>query len=80
MRNQNKKCLFVTIMVVPIVRVIFEILELSLGDLKLKLSGMNETHLSQSFVKPTQKVTTTSIPNMEIIEREQNRRINHIRL
>ena len=80
MRNQNKKCLFVTIMVVPIVRVIFEILELSLGDLKLKLSGMNETHLSHSFVKPTKKVTTASIPNMEIIEREQNRRINHIRL
>lgn len=80
MRNQNKKCLFVTIMVVPIVRVIFEILELSLGDLKLKLSGMNETHLSQAFVKPTKKVTTTTTIPMEIIEREQSRRINHIRL
>ena len=66
-------------MVIPIVRVTFEILELSLGDLKLKLSVMNETDLNQSFVKPTQKVTTTTIP-MEIIEREQSRRINHIRL
>ena len=79
MRNQSKKCLFLTIMVVPIVRVIFEILELSLGDLKLKLSVMNETHLNQSFVKPTKKVTTATIP-MEIIEREQSRRIDHIRL
>ena len=79
MRNQNKKCLFLTIMVIPIVRVIFEILELSLGDLKLRLSAMNENHLNQSFVKPIQKDTTTSIL-MEVIEREQSRRIDHIRL
>ena len=79
MRIQNKKCLFLTIMVIPIVRAIFEILELSLGNLKLKLSAMNENHLNQSFVEPIQKVTTTSIP-MEIIEREQSRRIDHIRL
>ena len=77
MRNQNKKYLIFTIVGVPIFRVILEILT----KLKQKQSTIiiNETLLTKSFVKPTTKLTT-SIITVEMIEQEQSRRIDHIRL
>ena len=76
MRNQNKKYLILTIVVVPIFRVILEVL----AKLKQMQSVIiiNETLLTESFVKPTQK--STSIITLEMIEQEQSRRIDHIRL
>ena len=77
MRNQNKKYLILTIVGVPIFRVILEVL----AKLKQKQSTIiiNETLLTKSFVKPTTKLTT-SIITVEMIEQEQSRRIDHIRL
>ena len=77
MRNQNKKCLILTIVVVPILRLILDVL----AKLKQKQSVIifNETLLTESFVKPTTKLTT-SIITLEMIEQEQSRRIDHIRL
>ena len=76
MRNQNKKYLILTIVGVPIFRVILEVL----AKLKQKQSTIiNETLLTKSFAKPTTKLTT-SIIAVEMIEQEQSRRIDHIRL
>ena len=76
MRNQNKKYLILTIVGVPIFRVILEVL----AKLKQRQSVIiiNETLLTESFVKPTKK--STSIITLEMIEQEQSRRIDHIRL
>ena len=75
MRNQNKKYLILTIVGVPIFRVILEVL----AKLKQSTIIVNETLLTKSFVKPTTKLTT-SIITVEMIEQEQSRRIDHIRL
>ena len=76
MRNQNNKYLILTIVGVPMFRVILEVL----AKLKQKQSVIiiNETLLTESFVKPTKK--STSIITLEMIEQEQSRRIDHIRL
>ena len=77
MRNQNKKCFFLTIIVLPIIRSMLDIFkELNLEDLKQQQSAINKTHFTSTFAKL--KVTTSS--TIEMIEREQSRRIDHIRL
>ena len=77
MRNQNKKCFFLTIIVLLIIRSMLDIFqELSSGDLKQQQPAINKTHFDSTFAKL--KVTTSI--TIEMIEREQSRRIDHIRL